>query len=145
MAVQHCYDFYTACPCVPQGVELQPCSCQHLIRVCAWLLLGMLALQELSVWAEVASEEQPHGLDVGLGHKASNIMQTAEGVGLAARRIVAAYKGVTAALDGFESIMKHHQALQVRSRLWSHRQAGHWMWGCPLAGYVHCTWARAVA
>jgi hypothetical protein len=76
--------------------------------------------QELSVWAEVANQgvQQQQQLVLGLVLQAAgsgdSVSQVAEGVGLAARRIVSAYKGVNAALEGFGCIMKQHQALQVR-------------------------------
>jgi hypothetical protein len=76
--------------------------------------------QELSVWAEVANQDvqqqqQPVlGLVLQAAGNGDSMSQVAEGVGLAARRIVAAYKGVNAALEGFGCIMKQHQALQVR-------------------------------
>jgi hypothetical protein len=71
------------------------------------------------VWADVANgEEQQQQLVLGLVLQAAgssdSVSQVAEGVGLAARRMVAAYKGVNAALEGFGCIMKQHQALQVR-------------------------------
>uniref|UniRef100_A0A383W332 Uncharacterized protein n=1 Tax=Tetradesmus obliquus TaxID=3088 RepID=A0A383W332_TETOB len=74
--------------------------------------------QELSVWADVANQDaqQQQQLVLGLALQAAgssdSVDQVAEGVGLAARRIVAAYKGVNAALEGFGCIMKQHQALQ---------------------------------
>lgn len=54
------------------------------------------------------------GLALQAAGSSDSVDQVAEGVGLAARRILAAYKGVNAALEGFGCIMKQHQALQVR-------------------------------
>ncbi|KAF6257595.1 hypothetical protein COO60DRAFT_1210988 [Scenedesmus sp. NREL 46B-D3] len=88
--------------------------------------------QELSVWAEAANKEgqqqQQHMLlsSVLQAAGSSDNDHVAEGVGLAARRIVAAYKGVNAALEGFGCIMKQHQALQnVPSAVLEEQRAMH--------------------
>jgi hypothetical protein len=76
------------------------------------------------VWADVANDQQLQQQETVLGlflqapSSSDSVSQVAEGVGLAARRMVAAYKGVNAALDSFECIMKQHKALQVRLVLW---------------------------
>lgn len=77
-------------------------------------LIALLHRQELSVWADVATTPD-NTSPAGALHAAKSTLQVADSVGQAAQQIVVAYKGLTAALEGFAGVQKQHQALQVSS------------------------------